>query len=181
MASDQPASLSSQLPEPISSSVHFSYTSVIFLSLTGFIFGPTKILASGLRLGLGVNSCFAKATEEKEACQWYQSTKCVSDLRFRCHAYIDSTWTQAKAKKAKVYENHGIQDYLQSDLDSTLQLNYELIIPHWHNFIVVFCGMSPGKKSSQIGHHYANPTNHFWSCLHQSGKYNYSFSTANMF
>jgi len=30
-----------------------------------------------------------------------------------------------------------------------------------------FC--SPGEKSSQMGHHYGNPTNHFWSCLHQSG------------
>ncbi|KAJ3514863.1 hypothetical protein NLJ89_g2118 [Agrocybe chaxingu] len=28
---------------------------------------------------------------------------------------------------------------------------------------------SPGEQSAQIGHHYGNPTNHFWSCLHESG------------
>ncbi|KAF8156617.1 uracil-DNA glycosylase-like protein, partial [Crassisporium funariophilum] len=28
---------------------------------------------------------------------------------------------------------------------------------------------SPGEQSSLIGHHYGNPTNHFWSCLHESG------------
>jgi hypothetical protein len=28
---------------------------------------------------------------------------------------------------------------------------------------------SPGKMSAERGHHYANPTNHFWHCLHHSG------------
>ncbi|KAJ7581058.1 hypothetical protein C8J56DRAFT_958975 [Mycena floridula] len=28
---------------------------------------------------------------------------------------------------------------------------------------------SPGQKSAQEGHHYAHPTNHFWTCLHRSG------------
>lgn len=28
---------------------------------------------------------------------------------------------------------------------------------------------SPSQNSAQFGHHYANPTNHFWNCLHQSG------------
>ncbi|OJA10740.1 hypothetical protein AZE42_07270 [Rhizopogon vesiculosus] len=34
---------------------------------------------------------------------------------------------------------------------------------------VVFCGINPGYMSAQRGHHFANPTNHFWKCLHQSG------------
>ncbi|KAI9462883.1 uracil-DNA glycosylase-like protein [Lactarius psammicola] len=28
---------------------------------------------------------------------------------------------------------------------------------------------SPGHMSAVTGHHYANPTNHFWHCLHLSG------------
>lgn len=30
---------------------------------------------------------------------------------------------------------------------------------------------SPGEKSAQIGHHFANPTNHFWRCLAGSGMF----------
>lgn len=28
---------------------------------------------------------------------------------------------------------------------------------------------SPGQQSAEIGHHYGNPNNHFWGCLHESG------------
>ncbi|KIM78187.1 hypothetical protein PILCRDRAFT_75863 [Piloderma croceum F 1598] len=35
---------------------------------------------------------------------------------------------------------------------------------------VMFCGINPGCMSSATGHHYANPTNHFYRCLHQSGR-----------
>lgn len=34
---------------------------------------------------------------------------------------------------------------------------------------VVFCGINPGQKSAEIGHHFGHPTNHFWSCLHEAG------------
>ncbi|PPR08297.1 hypothetical protein CVT24_002455 [Panaeolus cyanescens] len=34
---------------------------------------------------------------------------------------------------------------------------------------VLFCGINTGQRSSQIGHHFGNPTNHFWSCLYESG------------
>lgn len=34
---------------------------------------------------------------------------------------------------------------------------------------ILFCGINPGEQSSRTGHHYGNPTNHFWSCLHESG------------
>ncbi|KAL4244427.1 Uracil DNA glycosylase family 2 [Abortiporus biennis] len=44
-----------------------------------------------------------------------------------------------------------LQDYLRENLD------------------VVFCGINPGKKSAEVGHHFANPTNHFWKALHLSG------------
>ncbi|KAJ6502433.1 uracil-DNA glycosylase-like protein [Mycena sanguinolenta] len=44
-----------------------------------------------------------------------------------------------------------LQDHLKPDLD------------------VMFCGINPGKKSAEIGHHFGNPSNHFWWCLHQSG------------
>ncbi|KAI0052051.1 DNA glycosylase [Auriscalpium vulgare] len=44
-----------------------------------------------------------------------------------------------------------LSDYLAEDLD------------------VMFCGINPGYTSAEIGHHYANPVNHFWKCLHRSG------------
>ncbi|BGO95346.1 hypothetical protein NBRC10512_001810 [Rhodotorula toruloides] len=34
---------------------------------------------------------------------------------------------------------------------------------------LLLCGINPGVKSAQSGFHYANPTNHFWSCLSESG------------
>ncbi|TCD64990.1 hypothetical protein EIP91_003356 [Steccherinum ochraceum] len=43
-----------------------------------------------------------------------------------------------------------LQDHLQDGLD------------------VMFCGVNPGCKSAEVGHHFANPTNHFWRCLHLS-------------
>ncbi|GEM11445.1 TDG/mug DNA glycosylase family protein [Rhodotorula toruloides] len=44
-----------------------------------------------------------------------------------------------------------LQDYLKDGLD------------------LLLCGINPGVKSAQSGFHYANPTNHFWSCLSESG------------
>ncbi|KAI0344298.1 DNA glycosylase [Trametopsis cervina] len=44
-----------------------------------------------------------------------------------------------------------LTDYLEEDLD------------------VVFCGINPGCRSAEVGHHFAHPTNHFWRCLHQAG------------
>ncbi|KAJ7632742.1 uracil-DNA glycosylase-like protein [Roridomyces roridus] len=34
---------------------------------------------------------------------------------------------------------------------------------------VIFCGINPGQKSAETGHHFGHPSNHFWWCLHQSG------------
>jgi len=34
---------------------------------------------------------------------------------------------------------------------------------------VLFCGINPGVMSAETGHHFANPTNHFWRALHQGG------------
>ncbi|OAX34162.1 DNA glycosylase [Rhizopogon vinicolor AM-OR11-026] len=38
-----------------------------------------------------------------------------------------------------------------------------------HSLMTKPCYASPGYMSAQKGHHFANPTNHFWKCLHQSG------------
>ncbi|CAE6507733.1 unnamed protein product [Rhizoctonia solani] len=32
---------------------------------------------------------------------------------------------------------------------------------------ILFCGINPGQKSAGDGHHFANPLNGFWRCLHQ--------------
>jgi len=56
------------------------------------------------------------------------------------------------SKRVKVYDHlQEIEDHLEQSLD------------------VIFCGINPGQQSAEIGHHYGNPTNHFWSCLHESG------------
>ncbi|QRW18050.1 major facilitator superfamily transporter [Rhizoctonia solani] len=34
---------------------------------------------------------------------------------------------------------------------------------------ILFCGINPGQKSAGEGHHFANPLNGFWRCLHQGG------------
>ncbi|KAF8624536.1 hypothetical protein AX15_005844 [Amanita polypyramis BW_CC] len=34
---------------------------------------------------------------------------------------------------------------------------------------VLFCGINPGEYSATVGHHFANPRNHFWRCLFESG------------
>ncbi len=34
---------------------------------------------------------------------------------------------------------------------------------------IVFVGFNPSLRSSEEGHHYANPRNRFWRILHQSG------------
>ncbi|PPQ72748.1 hypothetical protein CVT26_003028 [Gymnopilus dilepis] len=54
--------------------------------------------------------------------------------------------------KVKFYDHlNEIEDHLDIGLD------------------IVFCGINPGVQSAKIGHHYGNPNNHFWSCLHESG------------
>lgn len=34
---------------------------------------------------------------------------------------------------------------------------------------IIFVGFNPSIRSSETGHHYANPTNRFWTILHKSG------------
>ncbi|KAF9070476.1 uracil-DNA glycosylase-like protein [Rhodocollybia butyracea] len=33
---------------------------------------------------------------------------------------------------------------------------------------IVFCGVNPGQRSAETGHHFGHPTNQFWKCLHLS-------------
>lgn len=37
------------------------------------------------------------------------------------------------------------------------------------NLYIVFVGFNPSLKSSETGHHYANPNNRFWKVLYESG------------
>ncbi|KLO09206.1 DNA glycosylase [Schizopora paradoxa] len=34
---------------------------------------------------------------------------------------------------------------------------------------VLFCGINPGKRSAEVGFHFAHPSNQFWKILHESG------------
>ncbi|MBP2000744.1 TDG/mug DNA glycosylase family protein [Paenibacillus shirakamiensis] len=38
-----------------------------------------------------------------------------------------------------------------------------------HGLQIVFVGFNPSPKSGELGHHYANPRNHFWKLLYESG------------
>jgi double-stranded uracil-DNA glycosylase len=37
------------------------------------------------------------------------------------------------------------------------------------NLDVLFCGINPGIRSAQVGHHFAHPSNRFWKALYISG------------
>ncbi|MEK3886735.1 G/U mismatch-specific DNA glycosylase [Bacillus sp. FSL K6-3431] len=37
------------------------------------------------------------------------------------------------------------------------------------NLDVLFVGFNPSIRSSETGHHFANPTNRFWTILHKAG------------
>lgn len=63
-----------------------------------------------------------------------------------------------KIIKQKVEEKY--DDILKKQLPD--YLDYDLR--------VLFIGINPGITSAARGHHFAGPTNHFWSCLSESGK-----------
>ena len=37
------------------------------------------------------------------------------------------------------------------------------------NLLLLFVGFNPSIRSSETGHHFANPNNRFWKILHESG------------
>lgn len=45
------------------------------------------------------------------------------------------------------------------------------------NLLVLFVGFNPSVKSSETGHHYANPNNRFWTILHNAGITSRKFSS----
>lgn len=44
---------------------------------------------------------------------------------------------------------------------------------------VIFCGINPGLKSSNDGHHFSGRSNRFWKVLHQSGFTSYEIEAVN--
>ncbi|MDW9379212.1 G/U mismatch-specific DNA glycosylase [Chryseobacterium sp. JV558] len=44
---------------------------------------------------------------------------------------------------------------------------------------VIFCGINPGLKSSDDGHHFSGKSNRFWKVLHQSGFTPYEIEAVN--
>ncbi|WP_426478653.1 G/U mismatch-specific DNA glycosylase [Chryseobacterium sp. CBSDS_008] len=44
---------------------------------------------------------------------------------------------------------------------------------------VIFCGINPGLKSSNDGHHFSGRSNRFWKVLHQSGFTPYELEAVN--
>ena len=86
---------------------------------------------------------------------------------------------------------HPLQDYLSHGLDGVFYCQLWLAPKPssddfssgvlWHQVgahclqrqcqVLRDCSLrySPGRMSAETGHHYANPTNHFWRCLHRSG------------
>ena len=52
----------------------------------------------------------------------------------------------------------------------------DIIKPH---LTVIFCGINPGLKSSNDGHHFSGRSNRFWKVLHQSGFTPYEIEAVN--
>lgn len=52
----------------------------------------------------------------------------------------------------------------------------DIIAPHLD---VIFCGINPGLKSSNDGHHFSGRSNRFWKVLHQSGFTPYEIEAVN--
>ncbi|KAJ3758701.1 uracil-DNA glycosylase-like protein [Lentinula raphanica] len=65
----------------------------------------------------------------------------------------------AKRKKpARRYSSPGVYSHL-NNLNDCISESLDII----------FCGINPGQRSAEIGHHFGHPSNHFWKCLHLSG------------
>jgi len=47
------------------------------------------------------------------------------------------------------------------------------------NLDVIFCGINPGLKSADDGHHFSGRSNRFWKVLHQSGFTPYEVQAVN--
>lgn len=47
------------------------------------------------------------------------------------------------------------------------------------NLSVIFCGINPGLKSSNDGHHFSGKSNRFWKVLHESGFTPYEVEAVN--
>lgn len=48
-----------------------------------------------------------------------------------------------------------------------------------HHLDVIFCGINPGLKSADDGHHFSGKSNRFWKVLHQSGFTSYEIEPIN--
>jgi len=48
-----------------------------------------------------------------------------------------------------------------------------------HGLDVIFCGINPGLKSADDGHHFSGRSNRFWRVLHQSGFTPYEIEAVN--
>ncbi|MDQ0781208.1 G/U mismatch-specific DNA glycosylase [Chryseobacterium sp. W4I1] len=47
------------------------------------------------------------------------------------------------------------------------------------NLTVIFCGINPGLKSAEDGHHFSGKSNRFWKVLHQAGFTSYQIDAIN--
>ncbi|KAH0581622.1 hypothetical protein H2248_011324 [Termitomyces sp. 'cryptogamus'] len=70
----------------------------------------------------------------------------------------DTPGSSPKRKRARGYADPEVYAHLQG-LPDILSENLDII----------FCGINPGGKSAEIGHHYGHHSNHFWDCLYQAG------------
>ncbi|KAG7095276.1 hypothetical protein E1B28_006049 [Marasmius oreades] len=81
-----------------------------------------------------------------------------------CSAHELTYLANKPAKKPKVKQpNRG---YAPPERYSHLRHINDCLL---ENLDIVFCGINPGQRSAETGHHFAHPSNHFWKCLHLSG------------
>lgn len=73
----------------------------------------------------------------------------------------DSGFKKDDQKAITIKQEEDIKSIARDDKGVHDILDYDLL--------VLFVGINPGLTSTERGHHYAGPTNHFWPCLSASG------------
>lgn len=70
--------------------------------------------------------------------------------------------------KSRVKKHSFVNGYTPPEVYAHLPLLPDIID---YDLDVLWVGINPGIKSSEKSHHFSGPTNHFWPCLNDSGKF----------
>ncbi|CAG8609109.1 3889_t:CDS:2 [Acaulospora colombiana] len=86
----------------------------------------------------------------------------------RVTSHGDKTRERSKPKFAKIKnrKREVLDNSPTPTVKTSVSSNPDII---GFNLKVLFVGINPGKRSAQVGHHFAHHSNHFYPCLIESG------------